>query len=484
MIYKLAALLALLHCFARTNAQSLHPQALKITAQLIHADSSTPRAMVFNFLNPFIRARKSAAFDTANQLFASEEMVFTQNMTIQYNSNFINLLVSPGDSVHLVIDGARLKEDNFAWLSVSGDHALASTQLNRWHNYFSRYFNKTIPPSYSLKTMVDSITLVYAQFISLLNNYSSANQLLPEVKQWAENDIRYTISYMAVDCLTLQDSVTGEMRLNHALYTNPLFDQYNKAGFQSMMFPYHLANYAHTLLKTDRRIAQYQQNMQYLEAANKALALFDHEPKGLSRDYMLFNYLSNLLPRAPQLLDSIPRLAGFFSDSLVYRYLHKSAAAINNPALVEKPIGGMVYHDGKTGETVVPPVEMMGYFSRKYPGKVIYIDIYATWCAPCLQEMEKMPAVEAKVDLSKIVFVNLCLQSDRNAWLAFMKKKKYRGENYFLDEDATKLFMGMYRVEGFPTYILLDRKGKLNTLKAPRPSDGQVLINQLQELAK
>ncbi|MBO9659653.1 MAG: hypothetical protein J7527_12595, partial [Chitinophagaceae bacterium] len=84
MLRKLSVSLVACHCFVLTFAQPASKQ-VTVTATLKNGDSTSPRAMVFNFLNPFIRERKSTAFNEKNQLSASEEMLFNQNMTVQYN---------------------------------------------------------------------------------------------------------------------------------------------------------------------------------------------------------------------------------------------------------------------------------------------------------------------------------------------------------------------------------------------------------------
>jgi thiol-disulfide isomerase/thioredoxin len=481
MLFKLSALLVALHGYVLLCAQSLIPKEVKVTAQLIHADSTTPRAMVFNFLNPFIRGRKSAAFDEQNRLAAFQEMVFTQNMTIQYNSTFINLLVAPGDSVHLVIDGSRLKEKDFRWLSIRGDNALASQQLNQWHYYYNTHFTQLLAPAGSLPAMTDSIRSAYRQSLLMLDDYARTHSLMPAVKSWAENDIKYTVSYLAADYLATEDSATGRLSLNDQLYRDALFDQYNPAGFQSMMFPYHLGNYYQTVLKSDSTIGVLRQNMRYKEAAEKALYLLGREPKSISRDYMLFSFTSGLLPRSPRLLDSLPALSSMFADGLAYSYIVKAGLAIDNPRPNETPIAGMLQLSQK-GINKMPAVEILRYFSKKYAGKVIYIDVYATWCTPCLQEAEKMPLIKAGVDTAKIVFLNICLQSDQKAWQTLVKRRDYTDENYFLSDDATKLFMGMYGIEGFPSYILINKQGEIQSMKAPRPSDGELLIRTLNKL--
>jgi len=482
MIRKLSALLVAGLCFATAFSQQLIPKKVTITASLEHADSSSPRAMVFNFLNPFIRNRKSAAFDEHNRLASSEEMIFTQNMTIMYNDRFINLLVKPGDSVHLSVDGALLKTPGFQWLTISGNNAEASKQVNLWHYYFSTHFTKTFQPPVSIKTMLDSVKTVYRQCTTALDSYAAVNHLLPEVKQWAINDIRYTISYWASDHLTTQDSVTKQIRYDHPLFADVFFDQYSPKGFASMMFPYHLSNYASTLVKTDSNISRLQQQMQYREAAERALKLLSKEKKSLSRDYMLFNFLSGYLAKSPEILDSLANLEQLFSDKLTYQYLRKAEVFARNPSFSERPIAGLSYLNNDVSETDIPSVGIFQYLANRYRGKIIYLDIYATWCVPCLQEMEYMPALKARLDTSKITFVNLCIQSEADNWKALVKKKNLQGENYFLGEDASKMFMGMYRIEGFPTYMLLNKNGLLQTARAPRPSEQPVFLKVINDL--
>ncbi|PZR28929.1 MAG: hypothetical protein DI535_04220 [Citrobacter freundii] len=481
MTRKLPAFLVAWLCYATAFSQTIKPKQVIITASLVHADSSTPRAMVFNFLNPFIRNRKSAAFDEHNKLSSSEEMISTQNMTVMYNDMFINLLVKPGDSVHLTIDGARLKEKDFRWLTISGDNARQSEQVNRWHQFFNTHFNETFRPG-TVAQLLDSVKLVYNNCVATLDSYATVNHLLPEVKKWAAIDLRYTVSYWASDLLTTKDSSTGKINYNHALFADPFFDQYSPSGFASMMFPYHLGNYVFTLLKTDSNIYRLQQQLRYREAAERTLVLLKKEKKTLSRDYMLFSLLNSYLSKSPSLLDSLKDIQGLFSDKQTYRYLSKAEAVARNPVFTEKPINGMVYLNNDGSLTSIPAVEMLKYFGRSYPGRIIYLDIYATWCVPCLQEMEYVPSLKARADTSKITFINLCLQSEADNWKALVKKKDLHGENYFLPEDASKLFMGMYRVEGFPTYMLLNKNGELKTAKAPRPSEESAFLKAVNDL--
>ena len=135
------------------------------------------------------------------------------------------------------------------------------------------------------------------------------------------------------------------------------------------------------------------------------------------------------------------------------------------------------------GETLpVPEADVLRYLKDRYPGKVIYIDVYATWCGPCLEEMRYTLALHEEMQGKDAIFVNLCLQSAVSNWMKLVRKRSPGGENDFFTDDATKLFMGTYRLSGYPSYLLMDRQGRLVTTTAARPSEAKTVKETLLKL--
>lgn len=474
------SLIVLLVAYVQIYAQRFTAKPVIITANLIHPDSTTPRAMVFNFLNPFIKGRKSASFDSHNTIFSSEEIFLTHNMTIQYNDYFINLYVKPGDSVHLDIDAKRLEEKNFEWLTITGSNATISTSLNRWHSYSAHLPYKKYDHSVTESVMLDSVKADYKRYMSEMQQYDQRDKLPSIVKSWAENDIKYAISNWISDYL-VQAEPGGKKIYRPSLFANSFFDQYNESNFVSMMFPYHLSSYTYTLVNSDEQVMSALKNKDVTGAAKKAMVRLSKEPAGLSRDYMLFTILSHYSTLKPGLLDSLTNAQTMFSDELTWQYLKRASFESANPTFSESAINGIVYFNKNKVEEKLPPAEFSKYIAKKHSGKLIYLDIYATWCGPCLKEMEYMPALKKSIDTAKVVFVNLCLQSEQVNWRKLIVSKKLTGENYYLTDDASRMMMGMYHLEGFPTYMLFDGKGQLITRNAPRPSDKDRLTSLLEE---
>jgi peroxiredoxin len=107
-----------------------------------------------------------------------------------------------------------------------------------------------------------------------------------------------------------------------------------------------------------------------------------------------------------------------------------------------------------------------------FKGKVVVMDIWAMWCAPCLAEKPFFQKVEESFkDRKDIVFIGISHDGlDRKeVWKNFVAKKGFKNiellANY--DESIGKY----YKVEGIPRFMIFDKEGKIVTVDAPRPSD-------------
>ena len=115
-------------------------------------------------------------------------------------------------------------------------------------------------------------------------------------------------------------------------------------------------------------------------------------------------------------------------------------------------------------------------------GQYVYIDLWATWCAPCLAEIPFLKAVEKEYHGKKIQFVSISVdqKSEYNKWRAMVKDKELGGIQLFSNED--RAFTSAYKVTGIPRFILIDPEGKVVSADAPRPSGSQLkdLLSSLE----
>src|SRR5699024_7381275 len=94
---------------------------------------------------------------------------------------------------------------------------------------------------------------------------------------------------------------------------------------------------------------------------------------------------------------------------------------------------------------------------QMFEGKVIFMNIWATWCAPCIAEMPGINALYQKVKNEDIVFVMLSIDDRFEKAVAFKEQKGFDFEVYRLDGKLPQ----MYATQSIPTTYVIDSEGNL-----------------------
>ena len=110
---------------------------------------------------------------------------------------------------------------------------------------------------------------------------------------------------------------------------------------------------------------------------------------------------------------------------------------------------------------------------------MVYVDVWATWCKPCLQELPAMKALQEEYKGKDITFVSLSVDKDKEAWKAMVTEEKMQGVQLHIDLGAHRDFIENYDLTGIPRFFLISKEGKIISISAPRPSEAKIkeLIN-------
>lgn len=114
-----------------------------------------------------------------------------------------------------------------------------------------------------------------------------------------------------------------------------------------------------------------------------------------------------------------------------------------------------------------------------FKGKYVYIDLWASWCGPCLGEIPHLQKLEKELQNDDVVFVSISIDADKEAWLARLELSNMHGYQLL---DAKGKIGEALNIHGIPSFLIYDKEGKLYIYKAMRPSVGAPLKELLESL--
>lgn len=114
-------------------------------------------------------------------------------------------------------------------------------------------------------------------------------------------------------------------------------------------------------------------------------------------------------------------------------------------------------------------------------GKVVYIDVWATWCGPCRQEiphLEKM--YEKYAEEENVALVSVSIDSDYDAWYKMVTEDNMGGIQLFTENAWDSELNEAYLIEAIPRFLLIGKDGKIISADAPRPSSKEEIYTMIE----
>jgi thiol-disulfide isomerase/thioredoxin len=122
------------------------------------------------------------------------------------------------------------------------------------------------------------------------------------------------------------------------------------------------------------------------------------------------------------------------------------------------------------------------YALEDFKGRVVYIDLWASWCGPCRELTPFMKKLYNKLKKDKrIVCMSIAVQDKQGAWKTALKQEKTTWLQLF---DNNGMVQKAYVANSIPKFILIDKQGNIVNLDAPMPDDPVIEALLKKEIEK
>lgn len=115
---------------------------------------------------------------------------------------------------------------------------------------------------------------------------------------------------------------------------------------------------------------------------------------------------------------------------------------------------------------------------KKYEGKVIYLDIWSLGCGPCRIAMPLSKNLKEKLKGYPIEFVYITVDNfNDNLWSEVFKVSLGKENHYRFEKGFDAKLLEELSIMAVPTYLMIDKNGKLISYKAERPYNNMMQDN-------
>ncbi len=367
-------------------------------------------------------------------------------------------------------------KNGIPFISVSSNKMKAN-DIN--YDYFKRLKTQSID-NYSLQDLYDQGS--YLRFYSIINHLSYETirkELKDDLIRELKNE-KIWLDSLKINDLVSEPAFDYYISRNHYNLSTIAFENLTKKEMKEILINYNDSSYIKDVFGF--------YSSYYLHVANSYYA--NKEIK-YANNTMEYDYKDMY-----DTLDSNPIISGRLKDMLKWHWLHaiirqqpiniakayyeKTLQALSDTNLTSSLIDSYAnFFDDSVMQSVNLELMTQGgdimsfeTILNQNKGKVIYIDFWASWCAPCLHEMPY--SIQLSKEYKDIVFIYIAINDKKDNWLSALQKAGHSSNSYLILNPQSSSLIKDLQISSIPRYLIYDKEGRLVYANAPSPSSNEI----------
>ena len=114
-----------------------------------------------------------------------------------------------------------------------------------------------------------------------------------------------------------------------------------------------------------------------------------------------------------------------------------------------------------------------------YQGRVVVLNLWATWCGPCRREMPSLVSLQKKLGMEKFAVVGLSVDEDDHVASEWLLDKKIELISY-IDSGGKNVAEPLLNVNAYPYTLIINRQGEIIArVQGAKEWDDEIIVNDL-----
>jgi len=107
-------------------------------------------------------------------------------------------------------------------------------------------------------------------------------------------------------------------------------------------------------------------------------------------------------------------------------------------------------------------------------GKLVYIDVWATWCGPCKAEIPALAKLHEDYKDSDLTIISVSVDDNKKAWEKMLAEEGFEWLQVHAEKAWNSDIIKENQIRGIPRFMLVDKEGNIISVNAPRPSSENI----------